>query len=208
VVENGIATGVESGDGVVKAGAVVLALPSPRAAGMIPEGCLSTATASRMQSVLPSAGLSWDVGLKRPVSELHVAFCLEPLIIGAFPSNYDPLLCSPGLQLTTWCMPLPLQVFGDADALRRESAVLRRKVFHMFPALEENILWERMLTLRMIDGAVPLASQAWPSRPGPAVAGVKGLFLAGDTVGVPGQGGDIAFRSALECAPQVLEYLA
>jgi hypothetical protein len=37
--------------------------------------------------------------------------------------------------------------------------------------------------------------------------GVEGLFLAGDTVGVPGQGGDVAFRSALECAPLVMDYL-
>ena len=39
------------------------------------------------------------------------------------------------------------------------------------------------------------------------VAPVPGLFLAGDTMGVPGWGGDVAFRSALECAPLVIEYL-
>ena len=207
LVESGAAVGVETAEDTITAGAVVLAVPSPRAVGFVPEGVIQASTDVRMRNILPSAGLSWDVGLKRPVGDEHVAFSLDPLIIGAFPSNFDHLLCPPGLQFSTRCMPLPLGVFGDPDAVRRESAELRRKVFHMFPALEENIFWERMLKLPVIDGAVPLATQPWPRRPGPRVPGVDGLFLAGDTAWVPGEGGDIAFQPALECGPLVLEHL-
>lgn len=45
--------------------------------------------------------------------------------------------------------------FQDPDELRRESATLRRKVFHTVAGLEDNILWERMLRMPVIDGAVP-----------------------------------------------------
>ena len=104
-------------------------------------------------------------------------------------------------------MPLLRQAFDDPDRLRREASALRRKAFHMFGRLGENILWERTLMLPMIDGAVPEVGEPPTARPGVRVAAVPGLFLAGDTLGVPGWGGDVAFRSARECAPLVIEYL-
>jgi len=54
----------------------------------------------------------------------------------------------------------------------------------------------------VIDGAMPAAAQLWPARPAPGDSGVPGLFFAGDTVGY--LAGDIAFRSASMCAPEVL----
>ena len=206
-VESGVVGGVDCADGRVSAGVVVLALPAPAAARLVGEGVLADSSREKMSKIVPTAGLTWEVGLARPVSEADTAFCTDPLIIGAFPSNFDHLLAPPGKQLATFCMPLPLSAFDDPDGLRREASALRRKAFHMFGRLEENILWERAMKLPMIDGAVPSVSQPWPARPGLVADGVEGLFLAGDTVGVPGQGGDVAFRSALECAPLVMDYL-
>jgi phytoene dehydrogenase-like protein len=208
VLEKGRAAGVETDEGRMLANAVVLAVPAPRVPGLLPEGCVPERMVAKLSGIVPSAGLSWDIGLRRAVTDAHMVFVVDPLIIGAFPSNYDHLLCPPGMQLSTWCMPLSLRTFAEPDAVRREIAVLRRKVFHMFKQLEDNILWERMLKLPVIDGAVPLVSQSWPRRPGPELDAVEGLFLGGDTVGVPGEGGDIAFRSAIECAAMVGSYLS
>jgi len=49
---------------------------------------------------------------------------------------------------------------------------------------------------------MPAVAQLWPARPAPGDSGVPGLFFAGDTVGY--LAGDIAFRSASMCAPEVL----
>jgi phytoene dehydrogenase-like protein len=91
--------------------------------------------------------------------------------------------------------------------LKVEEQVLRAHVFQMFPRIRGNIEWDRMMRLPVVDGAMPAFWQPWPDRPAPGDSDVPGLFFAGDTVGVPGQGGDIAFRSAIECAKAALSYL-
>ncbi len=59
----------------------------------------------------------------------------------------------------------------------------------------------------MVDGFVPVVGQALRDRIGPRLGRIDNLFLAGDTAGVSGVGGDVAFGSALECAAMVEEYL-
>ena len=194
LVEDGSAAGVECRQGLLRSRAVVLALPLPRAAELVPPGVLGSALEARMKAIRPTAGLSWDVAISRKLTDVHTATCTEPLVIGAFTSNIDVDMSPPGRQLSTWCMPLPLSEFRSAGTLRREEERLRKTVFDMFPSLEENLLWERMQRLPVIDGAVPAHDQPWPARPGVADSGV------------PGEGGDIAFRSALECAGAVRDY--
>ncbi len=207
LLEKGAAAGVEGSGGVLRSGAVVAAVPLPAAAELIPPGSLERQLEDAMRRILPTSGLSWDVGLRRPVTDTHTATITEPMVLGSFNSNFDPSICPSGKQFSTWCMPLSRSVSDTPGMWKRMESLLRSSVFEMFPGLEENILWERILRLPVIDGAIPAAVQPWPARPAPGDSGVPGLFFAGDTVGVPGQGGDIAFRSALVCAPEVLDYL-
>jgi len=207
LLEKGAVAGVEGSGGVLRSGAVVAAVPLPTVAALMPTGTLARPLEDAMRRILPTSGLSWDVGLRRPVTDAHTATITEPMVLGSFNSNFDSSICPPGKQFATWCMPLPRLVPDTSGRWTRMERLMRRSVFEMFPGLEENILWERMLRLQVIDGALPSAAQPWPARPAPGDSGVPGLFFAGDTVGVPGQGGDIAFRSALECVPEVLAHL-
>jgi phytoene dehydrogenase-like protein len=207
LTEKGSASGVETSGGRIRSEAVVTAVPLTRVAGLLEKDALGGGLASRMKSVRPTAGVSWDVALSKPVTDAHSASCTEPLVVGAFSSNIDPSLCPRGRQLSTWCMPLPPRVFDSYEQLERRERLLQATVFRMFARMEENVLWERMLRLSVIDGAAPEADQPWTERPAPGASGVEGLFFAGDSVGVPGQGGDIAFSSAVRCAREVASYL-
>ena len=207
LLEKGAVVGVEGDGGVLRSRAVVAALPLPAVAELMPPGVLVRPVQDAMRRILPTSGLSWDVGLNRPVTDAHTATITEPMVLGSFNSNFDPSICPPGKQFSTWCMPLQPMAAVDPGNMERMELLLRRSVLEMFPGLEEGITWERMLRMPVIDGAIPSALQPWPARPAPGDSGVPGLFFAGDTVGVPGQGGDIAFRSALVCAPEVLAYI-
>ena len=71
----------------------------------------------------------------------------------------------------------------------------------------DKVIWQRILSLKMVDGFEPRVGQTMKDRPPVAVPGCENLFLAGDGVGVPGQGGDVAFKSGCEAASLVLEHL-
>lgn len=207
VMEGRSVAGVEGEGEVLRSKAVVAAVPLPAVAELVPEKTAGFPLKQKMSAMRPTSGLSWDVALKRPVSEYHSVTFTEPLILGAFNSNFDPTVCPAGKQFCTWFMPLPPGVFEEAGGPAGEEARLRKHVLSTFDRMEESIEWERTLRLGTVDGAAPLATQPWPLRPAPDESGIENLFLAGDTVGVPGQGGDIAFRSAIDCADAVMSRL-
>lgn len=207
LVRNGAVCGVEGEAGVVEARAAVLAMPLQQAAGILPAEGVTTGLVERMRRIRPAAGISWEVALKSPVSDVDLAASTEPMVLGCFTSNIDPGVCPRGKQLSHWFMPIAAGRFQTPGCVEQAEHQLRDLVTGMFPGLAENIEWERMLRMPVVEGAAPLVSQPWPSRPGPTDSGVPGLFFAGDTVGVPGQSGDIAFESALRCAGAVASYL-
>lgn len=207
LVEKGAASGVSTGEGDFRARSVVAAVPLPQVPALLPEGLLPADLRDRMESIHPTAGISWDIALRKPITDVCSVFSTDPLIMGSFISNFDTEISPPGKQFSTYCMPLPLSTFRTPERFKREENKLRSTVMDMFPGMEENVEWERMLRMPVIDGAIPTVDQPWPTRPSPAGSKVPGLFLAGDSVGVPGQGGDIAFESAVECAREVVSYL-
>lgn len=127
----------------VSAAAAVTALPLPDMVRLFPGDTIGPSLTKKMRGIVPTAGLSWDVALREPVTDVHTVICTEPLITGAFTSNFDEQLCPSGKQLSTWCLPLPLSMFETRGSLKREEEVLRSAVFDMFGYLEENIQWER-----------------------------------------------------------------
>ena len=207
LIDRGAVAGVEGKAEAVHSRAVVTAFPLQGVGGLLPPGTLDSSLEYRMGVIRPTAGISWDMGLRKPVSDVHAVFSTDPLTIGAFNSNFDPDLCPEGKQLASWFTVLPLSAFESPGRLKVEEQVLRAHVFQMFPRIRGNIEWDRMMRLPVVDGAMPAFWQPWPDRPAPGDSDVPGLFFAGDTVGVPGQGGDIAFRSAIVCAKAVLSYL-
>jgi len=98
-------------------------------------------------------------------------------------------------------------MMDDHDKVEAEERRLIELLENMFPGIIENVEWERMLRLKMVDGFEPRIGQTAKDRPGVEVPRVENLFLAGDAVSAAGNGGDAAFNSAVEAAYTMLAYL-
>ena len=159
-------------------------------------------------SIIPTAGLSVDLCLNQVVSDLD-GFIItdEPFAIGAVTSNIDPTTAPEGKQLITFCNPLPFDLMHDRARVDEAQDKLMSLLERMFPGIMDDVAWERVLRLKMIDGFEPRIGQTIKDRPAIKVPYVENLFLAGDAVAVEGRGGDVAFQAGMESAAQVLEFL-
>ncbi|MBC7342578.1 MAG: NAD(P)/FAD-dependent oxidoreductase [Clostridia bacterium] len=203
------AIAVELADGNrLQAQAIVCAFPVQNLSRIVPKNLFPKSLASRVTSLEPTAGIALDFGLKKPVSDIDgLVVTGKPVTMGQFSSNIDASVAPPGKQIGSWYYPLPESIMKNRERIEREIRTLRKILEQMFPGIWENLEWERILTLSMVDGFVPRPGQARPDRPPIRVPGFTNLFLAGDTTSAEGTGGDCAFNSAIECAEAVTSYL-
>ena len=157
-----------------------------------------------MRGIEPTAGLSLDFCLSRRVTDIDgVIFTTDPGTMGVFTSNVEPSMAPRGKQLGTWYYPIPRDKMGDKAFLKAERTHLRDIIAEMFPGIWDHLEYERFIAMDMVDGAIPIVGQTVQDRPAVDCSRLQRLFLVGDAMGVPGQGGDIAFQSALVCADKV-----
>lgn len=194
-------------DETFEARAVVYAAPVQKL-GDIARKALPAEFLKSCASLRPAAGISIDLCLSEPVSDLDsFVVTLDPITVGQFTSNIDATTAPEGKQLATFFMPLALETLDDRGALDAEQKRLIAVMEAMFPGIMDKAEWERVLRLRMVDGFEPRVGQSPKDRPPVSMEGVDGLFFAGDCVGVPGKSGDVAFASGRAAAHAVLEYL-
>jgi phytoene desaturase len=206
-VNGGRVSEVKFKEEALGAKAFIFAVPLQRLSELA-EGGISDAFADKCSSIIPTAGVSVDLCLSNKISEIDgVIVTGEPMTMGQFASNIDPGTAPEGKQLVTWYYPLPVEMMDDHDKVEVEERRLIELLEKMFPGIIDNVEWERMLRLKMVDGFEPRTGQTDKDRPGVKVPGVENLFLAGDVVSAPGNGGDVAFASAVEAAHTVLSYL-
>jgi phytoene dehydrogenase-like protein len=206
-INQGKVSGVKVKEEELQAKAFVFAVPLQRLSELS-EGGISDWFADKCNSIIPTAGISVDLCLSNKVSDIDgVIVTPEPMTLGQFTSNIDSSTAPEGKQLVTWLYPLPVEMMDDHDKVEAEERKLMELLEKMFPGIINNVEWERMLRLKMVDGFEPRTGQAEKDRPGVRVPRVENLFLAGDTVSAPGNGGDVAFSSSVEAAYTVLDYL-
>jgi phytoene dehydrogenase-like protein len=207
VFEGGKVTGVKVHDEELKAAAVVAAVPVQKLGDLVGTA-LPKDFRRRCAALVPTAGLSLDLCLSKPVSDMDSFFITaDPITMGQFTSNIDPSTAPEGKQLATFFYPLPLAVVEDRDAVDVEQKRFLGLIEEMFAGIMDNVEWERMLKLKMVDGFEPRVGQTPAERPQVRVDGVENLFLAGDCIGVEGKGGDVAFKSGIAAAHAVLDLL-
>jgi phytoene dehydrogenase-like protein len=144
--------------------------------------------------------------LKTPITDIKGAiFNLDPVVIGRFPSNIDPLRAPAGKQLSTWLRPISYPV--SREKIKEAEGTLRAMIEKIFPGFFNLVEWERKLVHPVMDGLSMKPGQDFPQRPSPLVSSIPNLFLAGDTIQGKGSGGDIAFSSALTASGLIIEYL-
>jgi phytoene dehydrogenase-like protein len=206
-IENGKVKTVRVLEKEYSARTVVLAIPIQKVPELVGDG-LPSEFKEKCASLIPTAGISVDLCLAEPVSDMDSFFVTaDPVALGQFTSNIDPSTAPEGKQLATFFRPLAVETLDDRALLDAEQKRFMDLLETMFPGIMDDVEWERVLRLKMVDGFEPRVGQTAKDRPGVRVPGVENLFLAGDCVGVQGKGGDVAFTSGREAARQILSYL-
>ena len=209
LIEEGRVAGVWAGGETHRAQAVVYTPPVQELFRLLPDQALPRSFWEYAANLEPTAGLVYDFGLNVPVSELRgsVINLDGPLMMGAFPSNADPTLAPAGCQLATFLIIVPSDQAHSKVDMERAATRLRRWINTLYPDLFSHVEWERRLVVPVVDGVHLRVGQSWRERHPVASPHVQGLFFVGDTVGVPGCSGDIAFTAALEAERFVEEYI-
>ncbi|MEW5946414.1 MAG: FAD-dependent oxidoreductase [bacterium] len=203
-VEDGRAAGVVCEGRFVRGKAVVCSVPLQQAAGILDEAHLPESVREKIKTLEPTCGISYDFCLRTRVTDVDgIVLTLDPCTMGMFTSNVEPAAAPRGRQLGAWFYPIPREDMDDREFLSREKKKLRSLVEEMFPGVRGAVEYERVIEMRMVDGAMPKVGQTSRDRPAVDCAPAPNLFFAGDTVGAEGHGGDVAFSSALLCAPLV-----
>jgi len=207
-VKGGKITGVNVREETLPCKAVVLAVPLQKL-GELAGDVLPANFIERCDSIVPTAGISFDLCLTEKVSDIDGPIVTaEPFMtMGQFTSNFDPGTAPDGKQLATFYYILPVDMMDDHDAVDAEEKRFRELIAKMFPGIWDRVEWERALKLKMVDGIEPRVGQTAKDRPGVRAPGVDNLFLAGDTVSTSGSGGDVAFNSGVEAARRVMGFL-
>ena len=208
IIKKGKVQGVRSRGETIPANAVVCAVPLQNLGSLVEKGTLPGWFLKATKELEPNGGISLDVALSRPISDIKSAIAtVGPMTMGYFTSNIDPSVAPGGKQLLTFFYPLSQNWIRSKEKVEKETERLRAMLSEMFPELESAKEWERLMVLPMVDGFVPVVGQDRNRRAAVVAPNVPNLFFAGDTTDGAGKGGDVAFNSAVEAARSVEEYL-
>ncbi|MEW6552772.1 MAG: NAD(P)/FAD-dependent oxidoreductase [Actinomycetota bacterium] len=208
MLKKGLVSQVKTETAIYTAYAVVSAIPVQNVPDLFGGKDLPMKFVKKARELVPTAGISMDIGLKEPVSDKSgLLVTSEPLSMGQFTSNIDPGMAPEGRQLLSWYYPLPLPWVKNEEKMAREEDRLRALLAEMFPGIWDALDWERTLRLSMVDGFLPRPGQTRDDRPGFTIPSLDNFFLCGDTTRAEGTGGDTAFNSAIHVSGLVDDYL-
>ena len=208
MLKKGLVNQVKTDSATYTALAVVSSIPVQGIPDLFGGKDLPIKFVKQARELVPTAGISMDIGLKEAVSDKDgLLVTSEPLSMGQFTSNIDPDMAPEGKQLLSWYYPLPLPWVKNADKMEREEGVLRDLLQEMFPTIWESVDWERTMRMTMVDGFLPRPGQTRADRPGFTIPSIENFFLCGDTTRAEGTGGDTAFNSAIHVSRLVDDYL-
>ncbi len=198
IVKGGRARGVRAGGKSYPADRVVINVPVQEMTMLLPPSAMEKGYARRCRDLLPTAGVFLDAALGKSVSPFSgLLYTMEPVVYGCVTSNITHDIAPVGKQLVTLFYPTALEDVRDPKALAKRKKELDKALLGLFPGIEKDILWKRVVALRMVDGVQVNVDQTEDKRPGVRVPGIEGLFLVGDSVGAPGAGGDVGNESVL-----------
>ncbi|MHC1591153.1 MAG: phytoene desaturase family protein, partial [Candidatus Helarchaeales archaeon] len=200
-INENLAAGVVTNKAEYDAPVIVCAFPAQNLFNILDETKCPPDYVKRCKSLIPTAGITFDFGLKMKISDMKGVFLtLEPSGMGHFTSNIDPTVVPEGKQLLAYLMLISPEEAKNKQKALELKEFGRKKLFEYFPELEPSIEWERTMILEMVDGVELLVDQTIYDRPGLEVPSISNLYLIGDTTNMPScTSGDIAFASALEC---------
>ncbi len=208
MLKKGVVSQVKTDAATYVSRAVVSAIPAQEVPELFGGKDLPIKFVKTARELIPTAGISLDVGLRERVSDKDgLLVTSDPVSMGQFTSNIDPSMAPEGKQLLSWYYPLPLPWVKNQEKAKQEEERLRDLLGRMFPGIWEAAEWERPMRLSMVDGFLPRPGQTREDRPDFTIPSLDNFFLCGDTTRAEGTGGDTAFNSAIHVSRLVDEYL-
>jgi prolycopene isomerase len=134
------------------------------------------------------------------------------------PTNFDPALAPPGMQLLTACAVAPTTDVAFADDEKAWIAAMLAAMDALVPGCRDEALFVDTMGVRALASWIgklhgPAVStgqtpdQVGGRRPGVRTP-LRRLYVAGDAAGGRGVGTELAAQSAMECADAVLGDIA
>jgi phytoene desaturase len=164
----------------IEASSVVYTCPCQHLPTLVGEGDVGRAFLERARTMIPTAGVSVDFGLRGEISDLNgMAAVDDPFMLAQFTSNREPSVAPSGEQLATFLHVLPLQQVKNRNAVEKAFETLESYAFKMFPKIKGSILWKRRIAMDIVDGVLPTPLQSREKRIG-LTGPAKGLYFAGD----------------------------
>lgn len=200
IVENGTVQGARIEGETIRTENVVLGVKHQNIEQLIDSEHLTKDYLEKSKSLTPTAGISFDIGTSKIVTDMKgLILSTELPLLGMVTSNIDSNVSPPGKQLMTFLFVHTPEEIKDKKLAKRKIEEYRKIIHQMFPDLEENKEWERVLIMKCIDGSALTTDQHYKKRPSVETP-IDNLYFASDTCGVRGGGGDISFRAARKCA--------
>lgn len=194
----GAVEGVRLADGRLIETSTVLIASSPAAATRLVEYADRTSMVQWANQANPVRAACLDVALSRlPIPKATFALGIDrPLYLSVHSATAQ--LAPEGSALIQTAKYLPPDHNDSAENVERELEGLLDLVQ---PGWREAVVYRRFLPDMIVMNAMPLASgDGTRGRPGPGVADVRGLFVAGDWVGNEGLLVDASLASAKAAA--------
>ncbi|HLW00237.1 MAG TPA: NAD(P)/FAD-dependent oxidoreductase [Ktedonobacterales bacterium] len=187
------------------ASAVVLAIDPQAASALVAEGAHKDLSGWARQSV-PARAACLDVALRRLPEPQHLfALGIDRPLYAAVHSAWAKL-APEGSALVHTLKNLQPDEPAEPLATRQELEAL---LDSMQPGWRAEVVEQSFLPQMVPSHAMVLARQGGlPGRPGPAVPGIRHLYVAGDWVGTEGQLADACFASARSAARMIMSTLA
>ena len=206
IVENSKAIGVKVGDNVLLSEKIISTIPVQQLFTILDEQLCSKEFVDQCKNLRPTAGVSIDFCLSKPVSEIDgVIFFEKPLAFGIITSNLSPEIAPLGKSLMTFVRIANVEDIKDKERSKNIHQELRNTIIRFFPDIEQNIIYERPLFFEMIDGVEVNTEQHRFKRPGNQIPSINNLFITGDSVGGEGAGGDVGHTSVRDCYEKILK---
>jgi phytoene desaturase len=208
LIKKGLVTQVKTETNTYSADVVISAIPLQHVPDLFGGKDLPIKLVKKAREMVPTAGITFDVGLKEKVSDQNgLLVTADPISMGQFTSNIDPDMAPEGKQLLSWYYPLPQQWIRNGEKMQREEERLRDLLDSMYPGIWDSLDWERVMHLPMVDGFLPKPGQTRADRPGFTISSIENFFMCGDSTSAEGSGGDTAFNSAIHVAGMARKYL-
>jgi phytoene dehydrogenase-like protein len=195
---SGVVSGVRLADGRTIETSTVLIASGPSAAVRLVENGDKTSIAQYADRAIPVRAACLDVALSSlPVKRATFALGIDrPLYLSVHSASAR--LAPEGCALIQTAKYLPSDHHDSAESVERELEGLLDLVQ---PGWRQVIVHRRFLPDMIVMNSMPLASLGGTrARPGPDVADVNGLYLAGDWVGNEGLLVDASLASAKAAA--------